>query len=617
MNKIKILSPAEAQKIAAGECIERPSNIVKEVIENSIDAGAKNITLYIEQAGKKLIRIVDDGCGLNPQDALTCFLPHATSKITAVEDLENINSFGFRGEALASISAVSKVQLTTLARDSENKVGTFIEYTQSTLVEQKPASCPIGTDIQIHDLFYNIPARKKFLKQDETEWNQILTIFQAFCLSNLNISFKLFHDNRMIINAPAVENVKTRVGQIWDHDIASNLVPLKTSNTPEWLKLEGIISQPNFWRYNRNFIFLFVNGRWIKNQELTKAIIKGYLNVLPQARFPAAMLFIECQPSLVDVNVHPKKEEVRFTKPGTVETTIFNSIKQTLEGFVNEKILWQPKPPSTENISNEANVFFSKPFQDLSFDTNFGSNFKEHLPTKESYYKNLETPQHKINNEPHFVQATNVENITPVVQKTITIETINNHKIIGQLFNTYILIENENEFVIIDQHAAHERVLYEKYLKNFKQKDGIKLLFPEIVELSQSSLQLISKHLDFFINQGIELEPVGPTTIAIRSTPIKLHAESLREIILLAAEFIKENDKLDEEEFRKLLNEHVHSHMACKAAIKAGNKLSHEQMEKLINDLSLTDKRYICIHGRPTIWTMSKDSMEKQFQRKL
>jgi DNA mismatch repair protein MutL len=593
MNKIKILSPSEAQKIAAGECVERPANIVKELVENSIDAGASSISIFIEQAGKKLIRVVDDGYGLSPEDALLCFLPHATSKITSVDDLETISSFGFRGEALASISAVSQVKLITRSKEtSTNGVGTQIEYSQCSLINQSEVASAQGTDIQVHELFYNTPARKKFLKQDETEWNQILSLFQAFCLSHLQISFKLHHDGKLALNAPAAPNLKDRISQLWDFNIAQNVIQLQPATMPEWLKIEGYISHQSFWRYNRNHIFFFVNGRWIKNIELSKALVKSYLNVLPPGRFPAGFIFIKTESNLVDVNVHPKKEEVRFIKPVTVENALFNSVKQTLEQQVTQKLA----PTFTQ-------LQFEQQPQNLT-----PPSFENYIFTP-SPYSLFSAKSEDSNRQEKKLAQDQQQTFEPIVAMP-------NQKIIGQLFNTYILIENKDEFIVVDQHAAHERILYEKYLKNFELKDGIKLLFPETVELQTQSMQRIMEHQDFFASQGFELEPISDTTIAIRSTPTKLNKQSIRELIVEAVEFIKENDQLDTEEFRKKLNEHVHSQAACKAAIKAGDILTQEQMQKLITDLSKTEKRFICVHGRPTIWTISKDSIERQFKRK-
>jgi len=272
MSIIKILSPEEAKKVAAGEVVERPASVIKELLENSLDAGATTITVYIAKAGKQLLRVVDNGCGMEPDDAQLCFDNHATSKLSSIADLAQLDSFGFRGEALASISSVSKVALQT--RYNKEKTGVSLEQVDGKILSKKTIACAVGTDLKIHDLFYNTPVRKKFLKQDETEWNQIQNLVQAFCLSNLSIHFKLYRDDRMILNAPAVSTLKDRVTQLWGHNLAQNLQPA-SGEIADGCKLLGLISNHNFWRYGRQQIFFFVNNRWVKNSELSKALMKG------------------------------------------------------------------------------------------------------------------------------------------------------------------------------------------------------------------------------------------------------------------------------------------------------------------------------------------------------
>jgi len=277
MNIIKILPQEEAQKIAAGEVVERPASAVKELIENSIDSGATQITIYIEKAGKTLIRIIDNGSGMSHEDAMLCFHPHATSKLTSVDELNSINSFGFRGEALGSIASISKVDLTT--KQKNNNLGIKFNYINGIFSKEEAIACNVGTNLCIQELFYNTPARKKFLKSDETEWNKIESLINAFCLSHLNISFKLYKDNKLILNTPAVIELQDRVSQVFGHNFLSNLIPIKTI-TP-LIKIYGLISNHQFWNYNKNNIFFFVNNRFIKNSKLGSALIKGYLNVLP------------------------------------------------------------------------------------------------------------------------------------------------------------------------------------------------------------------------------------------------------------------------------------------------------------------------------------------------
>jgi DNA mismatch repair protein MutL len=594
MNKIKVLPQDQAQKIAAGEVIERPANVVKELIENSIDAGSTQITLHIQQAGKQLIRIIDNGFGMSNQDAKVCFLSHATSKISRLEELETINSYGFRGEALASISAISKVKLTT--RQPEDSSGIQIEYEDGKLVSETTSACNVGTDIQINELFYNIPVRKKFLKQDETEWNQIQTLFQSFCLSHKQIHFKLYSDDKLVLNAPPVNSLQNRVTQIWDHNFSQNLLGSE-DNSQSWIKIEGCISNHNFWRYNRNCIFFFVNKRWVKNPELSKGLLKGYLNVLPHDKFPAAFIFIEIDKTLIDINCHPKKEEVRFLKPVTVQNILHETVKKTLSENLSKQIM--------PNFTGQNSV----PYNTVE------AGLTERLEPSPSF----RTMPNLFEPTPFYRAESNPELVSRVISESINkIQTpaTSSYKIIGQLFKTYILIENQDNFVIIDQHAAHERIIYENMQKSFEFKQGTKLLFPEFLNFSEAQIESLLKFKDFFSNQGIEFEAIGKNDITVKTSPPAISKTSLKDLFTQAVEFIQDNESLDQEIFRKKLNEHMHSQIACKSAIKAGDPLGLVEIQKLIVDLDKCENRLICIHGRPTTWVISKLEIEKKFRRK-
>lgn len=659
MNKIKLLPPSEALKIAAGEVVERPANIVKELLENSIDAGATAITLYLEKAGKQSIRIVDNGCGMSPDDAQLCFAPHATSKITSLEDLESINTFGFRGEALASIAAISNVTLITRTASSTNQLGIRIEYTAGQLLKAEPVACPEGTDLTVANLFYNTPVRKKFLKQDTTELNQITALVNAFCLSNPQISFKVLHDNKLVLNAPAVAQGKDRGGQLWDFGFADNLVLLEPIQShPDYpFVLNGYISQPGYYRYGRDLIFFFVNNRWVKNAELAKALLKGYLNVLPQGRFPAAFIFITIDVALVDVNVHPKKEEVRFARPGIVEQLLTASVQGTLEKFTTLKLTSMGTPAahramdSTDSrlrqgsdaqaprvgVIEEHNNTFTQHHQEplytgqpssfaiAGYDPGFGQSdtntqpqtfeigHLQHKPFPNHFFDQTSTPCHPELRS-GIRDSTNLPDLQTSFSQLATTDNLEG-TIIGQLFSTYILIEHHDEFIMVDQHAAHERILYEEFAKNFDYKEGTALMFPEIVKLPNHQIERILNEQAFFAHQGIILEQFGPAELVIKTSPPRINNQSLKELILQAAAFIEEHEALEHEEFSRKLNEHMHSHMACKAAVKAGDVLSHQEMQKLITDLAKTEKRFICVHGRPTIWTLNQSVIEKHFKR--
>ncbi|MFA6527913.1 MAG: DNA mismatch repair endonuclease MutL, partial [Candidatus Babeliales bacterium] len=600
-------------------------------------AGSTAITLYLEKAGKQLLRIVDNGCGMSPDDAHLCFAPHATSKITSLNDLESISTFGFRGEALASIAAVSNVTLIT--RTDHTNLGIRIDYTAGTLIKEEPCACPEGTDLTVADLFYNTPVRKKFLKQDATELNQITSLVNAFCLSNPQISFKIFHDTKLLLNAPAVAQAKDRGGQLWDFGFADNLLSINPiQQHPDYpFTLTGYISQPGYYRYGRDLLFFFVNNRWVKNNELAKALLKGYLNVLPQGRFPAAFIFITIDVALVDVNVHPKKEEVRFARPGIVEQIITAAVQGTLEQFTTQKISASGDNVFMQYHEHSQNYINQRPSFVIP-DSDQGS--RQSAPTIEighlqqphfapssvfpnQIFDQVLSPCHPgLPPSPELWRAgrsgiqdfpSSFDQQTSFSEPTTTDNL--EGTIIGQLFSTYILIQHNDEFIMVDQHAAHERILYEEFAKNFDYKEGTALMFPEIVKLQEHQVARVLKEQDFFARQGIIIEQFGQTELVIKTSPPRISNQSLKELIVHAATFIEEHEELEHVEFSRRLNEHMHSHMACKTAVKAGDVLSQKEMQKLITDLAKTEKRFICVHGRPTIWTLGRSVIEKHFKR--
>ncbi len=591
MSKIRLLPQSEALKIAAGEVIERPAHVVKELLENALDAQATAISLYINDIGKTLIRIVDNGVGMSIDDARMCFLSHATSKIQTIHDLESIATFGFRGEALASIAAISRVTLMTRQRETPvDAMGHMIEYSECSVLQEAAVACPTGTDILVRDLFFNTPVRKKFLKSDETEWNAIQWLFHAFCMSNVGVHFKLYRDGKLVLNAPPVASAKDRAAQLWDYDASQALLPL-LEDVQLPFRISGFISNHNMWRYGRQFMHFFVNKRWVKNSELSKGLLKGYLNVLPPERFPIAMIFIDIDASSIDVNVHPKKEEVKFVRPGVVQAALSNLVKKTLEQNLSQTI--SPMPQKT---------FITQP-QWQSYQVQAPREIDQSVSALFDF--------DPFPSQPEAFQAPRVEQ-QPLLEPTPIHEAF---AIMGQLFKTYILFEKDNELVMIDQHAAHERVLYEKYQTKFLDQQGTTLLFPETIRLSKQQVHDVMQQRDFFERQGIDLDGLGDESLVIRSAPPQLRGTSLQEFINDAARFINEHEGMDKTLFGQKLNEHLHAQMACKSAVKAGDVLTLAQMHQLIRDLQQTPNRFICVHGRPTTWSMPRSELEKKFKR--
>jgi len=613
MGKIQILSPSQALKIAAGEVIERPAHVVKELIENALDANATSVSLYIEDTGKKLIRVVDNGFGMDEDDASACFISHATSKIKSLDDLVSVYSFGFRGEALASIAVISKVTLITKQQDrADDSFGTKVIHSDGEELEAGSAACGHGTDIQVYDLFFNTPVRKKFLKQDETEYNAIQSIFNAFCLSRPDVSFKLYRDNKLVLNAPSVENYKIRSSQIWDYNFSQNLLPLvEKIDSPQLqkqkCKISGYISHHQFWRYGRQNIFFFVNGRAVKNADLSKALMKGYLGVLPPKRFPAALVFIEIEQQYIDVNVHPKKEEVRFAHPGAVTTALFSSVKKTLEEYLSSKL--HADHSINHEVTKQADELPERKTATRTEPVFSGLDENTFIKPQFSFRR----PEQNVSLS-SFIS----EKIAPVVlykqqEVAVTLETLS---IIGQLFKTYILIEKKGELIVVDQHAAHERILYEQYKDSFYQQDGTTLMFPEMIRLQSSHILALLEVKDFFKKQGIDFEQMSNDELVVRTCPPQVKGSSIHELLADAAAFIDEHKSLNKDMFCTKFNEYLHGQMACKSAVKAGDILTLAQMQKLIDDLHLVENRFICVHGRPTMWTLSQFDLEKNFRRR-
>ena len=635
MAKIKQLAPHEAQKIAAGEVVERPANIVKELLENAIDAGATRIALYVEDGGKQLIRIVDNGSGMDSTDAQLCFDRHATSKITHVDQLETIDTFGFRGEALASIASVSHITLIT--KEEQSLEGTKVVVNANKITQIDSIACATGTDITIHDLFLNVPARKKFLKTTQTEWRAIQLLFNAFCFDYPHIHFLLFSEGKQVFNCPSSLNLKNRALQIWESQTNNHLLELQL--TEKEFSIAGIISNHQYYRYDRAGIYFFVNKRWIKNQHLSNAFIKGYSNVIPAGRYPVAVIHITIAPNEVDINIHPRKEEVKFLHPRRVEQVLQQAVKSTLEENLSQQLKKEVNfQPSFAEATAGRPAYNFKPFD---FDA-FLNQTPEPFQHQPSFHAN-----NKIEKDAPFdtfpmgtVRASREEHIAnknefsaKEINSTIPLAYLNssqegpqlehsenwgmNYRLIGQYNTTYILVEKEDGLFLVDQHAAHERILYELFSQRFEAVATTQLLFPHIITLSQHDINIITPHLDIFTNNGIIIEQCASDQLKVESLPVHLKDQSVDDIIKTTIAWITESNTLDQQELKKMVNNKLQAQMACKAAVKAGDTLTQEKMEQLLRDLEKTANRFSCPHGRPTGWLLSLHEIEKKFRRKL
>lgn len=598
MNTIHTLPQHEAQKIAAGEVIERPSNSIKELLENSLDAHATTITLSVKKGGKEQISIIDNGQGMSLEDAKICFIRHTTSKIATVEDLDTIATFGFRGEALASICSIAKVTIITKKKDATEGIKLYLEA--GVLKKETVTSCQTGTTIIIDDLFYNVPVRKNFLKTTATEWNNITTLFKAFVLSHHSVHFTLEHNNKIIYNCPPSKNTLERSLQVFEAPLITNIIVLDSFNTPS-VSFSGAITTQHYARYDRGGIFFFVNNRWVKNFKLTNALLKGYLNVLPTGRYPAAIINITIDQKTVDINIHPKKEEIKFMNQRHVESALTAAIKNTLENHLSEQLkkhvnIASPAPQIPDNPFQERGPFFlaqetvdySPPLQHLE-------EINRVKPTASETKQSDQT----------------LSSMIPVKQETIP----ENYSLIGQFKKTYLLLEHKDGLFIIDQHAAHERILYEKFADTFKDVPVVPLLFPLIIILTEEDITTLVPHFDLFKKHGIEVEQFGYNQIAIKATPVFLKNQPINDIIEQTVGWIKELQHIDKEDFFKKITERIRAQMACKAAVRAGDTLSQETMEQLLSDLEKTENRFSCPHGRPTGWLLTLSEIEKKFKR--
>lgn len=599
MNKIHKLSEQEIIKIAAGEVLEKPANAVKELIENSIDAGATFITLELLQAGKEQIKINDNGSGMSIEDLRICYLPHTTSKLSTVEDLETICTFGFRGEALASMCAVSLV--TIITKEAQAGHGTKVIINQGKISSEEIVSAPIGTTIIVDNLFQYLPARKKFLKKEDTEWRSVVNIFHAFCLAYPQIHFKLFHNQQLAYNCTPTNDIKQRIQQIWS-STSENILAQIDSKKKNDVMISGVISLHPHYRYDRSHIYCFVNGRYVKNTNLLKAILKGYQGLLPAQKFPTAVIFIDMPSSLIDVNIHPKKEEILFENAYAIEKEITLAISSTLtnlpkatseQSFVSQtQAQTHAQAPAAENSSS----FISDPF------------IVHHNPKPAPFFT---APQFEFSNpiKNLVVPAVSFLN-SQEEQKNIIAD--DDFTIIGQFASTYILVEKEKHLILVDQHAAHERILYEQHKARQEISATIQLMFPLFITLTPEEVTKIEPYLPILSEHGIQAECFNTTTILINATLVSLKNENMQELLKSCINTINENSG---QELITILHETLYAQIACATAVKAGDLLSQESMQHIISTLIQTNNHLTCPHGRPTHYAWLADDIKKCFKR--
>lgn len=592
MKNINILDSNTIDKIAAGEVVERPSAVVKELVENSIDANADAVTIEIKDGGISFIRITDNGEGIDRSQIKKAFMRHATSKIKSVEDLISVTSLGFRGEALSSISAVSKIEF--LTKTKTDFIGTryVVEGGRECVFED--AGIPDGTTIIVRDLFFNVPARKKFLKSPSSEGNNITELIEHMILSHPNISFKYIYNGNVKLQSSGKNDIKSCIYNVYGRDIANGLIEVKSIRDD--ISIHGFIGKPELARATRNFEIYFVNNRFIKSTLIDRALEEAYKDYLMLHKYPTVFLYFEIPSHLIDVNVHPTKREIRFFEGEALKCYIVDVIKNAL---INKELIKEIVEETHEKPSVKESEINKEPFETIT-----------HII--ESSYNNYYSSEIEKEDESTDINDKN-EQLTLFDDKFISEESIKKHRIIGQLFNTYWLIEFENKLFIVDQHAAHEKVNYERLIKKLRNNENCSqnIYPPIVVSLSNAEAQYVTKYNENFLNVGFTIEHFGGLDYTISTVPMELLSQNPADYFHEMLDELMEGKNSKETETVNLKI----ATMACKASVKGNMHLSVFEADKLISELLTLDNPYNCPHGRPTIISFSKYEIEKMFKR--
>ena len=683
MPQIHVLDSETIDKIAAGEVVERPSSVVKELVENAIDAGADAITVEAKDGGIEFVRVTDNGSGMERGQLRTAFLRHATSKIDDADDLNRISSLGFRGEALSSIAAVAKVEVITKTKDSITGCRILLEGAKETGFEEIGA--PDGTTFLMRNLFFNTPVRRKFLKQAPTEGGYIADLMEHLALSRPDISFKLTLGNQLKFHTSGNGDLKEVIYRIYGREVANALIPIQAERNG--IKVEGYLGKPEAVRSNRNFEIYFINGRFIRSSVVAKAIEEGYKEYLMQHKFPLCVLHITMDTERVDVNVHPSKMDVRFSDGLDFARFLSESVRETLQkqemipeaSLDSDKELRAKKQqekkeqekrhtpePFEKRRTEEYHLmeetkytagrlktqdFMQNPVWNRVKDAGNSTKMEGNLAESCQNSSNAITPPGNVDptsvksesEEPFFTETSELRSVKDGAAETEALEKINSNtsdnekrtiegtqlslfeekilaadnrsrfRIIGQVFETYWLVQYEDKLLMIDQHAAHEKVNYERLMKQFHEKKVLSqsLMPPVIVSLSSQEELVLQEHLDVFASLGFEIEAFGGSEYALRSVPVDLYGCGEREMFLEVLDQLGDGTGFGG---IRVIEEKIAS-MSCKAAVKGNNLLSLPEAEALIDELLTLDNPYNCPHGRPTIVSMTKYEMERKFKR--
>ena len=632
MAKIQLLDQKTIDNIAAGEVIERPASVVKELVENAVDAKANAVTVEIKDGGMTLIRVTDNGIGIPKDQVKTAFLRHATSKIRSVEDLLSVSSLGFRGEALSSISAVAQVELVTKTAESFSGVSYKIYGGEEEAFDDIGA--PDGTTFLVKNLFYNTPARRKFLKSATTEAGYVEQMMVHIALSHPEISFKFIHNNKNKIYTSGNGKVKDIIYHIYGRDVAGALIPLEAQN--EDVKVTGFVAKPYVSRGNRNYESYFINGRYIKSSIIYKAIEEGYRTFTMKHRYPFVCLDFKIDQELLDVNVHPTKMEIRFRNGREIYELVVDAVRAALlqRDLVQDVLRETPKKkelPKTKEVKKPEPFEVNRRKEEVQKVDQQGQGVQQQVekpshpvkktPTASESSKNTKKPTYAGLNyntqKKEFPQYKTDElssnQMTLREDPVFSVQARPDRKILGQLFKTYWLIEYEDQLFIMDQHAAHEKVNYERLMKNFKEKEiySQRLEPPMVVTVSMTEAEALTRYKDAFAGLGFTIESFGGNEYCIREVPANLYGIGERDLFMELLDAVsQETGTLDTEVIASKI-----ATMACKMSIKGNQRVSLMEVEHLLDELMKLENPYQCPHGRPTIIKMSKYEIDKKFKR--
>ncbi len=602
MARIQILSQAVANQISAGEVIERPASVVKELVENSIDAGSNNIQVIIDKGGREKIQVKDNGIGIKNNEVEIAFSRYATSKIRDINDIYSLQTLGFRGEGLASIASVSKVELIT--REQDEKKATYLKINGGELIDKKVYGSSTGTDIKVYDIFYNTPARYKYLKKINTEFSHISNIVIKEALSHPEIKFNLIHNNKNVLQTPGSGRLKDTIYAIYGKELSDELIDIHFEQ--DYIQVKGYITSPSMYRSSRIYEKFFVNKRAVENIDLSRAVEEGYSNLLPPGKYPIVFLFIKLNPILVDVNVHPAKKEIKFSRRKIIKNIVKNGIKDGLKNIDKSPRMKIFKPNKVEDNKKKRLIDY-KP--NLS---NNNEKYKKELFNNKDDYKekNYNSQQDKLKYKDNVDINKDNKDLIKEESSKFPIK-----QIIGQIHTTYILAEGEDGLFIIDQHTAHERILYEKIKRKFNSNKNVSqsLLIPLNIELSIQELEIVKKHKKILDNLGFEIELFGVKSIIVQYVPDIIKKRSAKKVVMEIIDYLMDNENSPEQS--QLIDEII-KYMSCRSAVKSGDSLNYKEIESLIIDLFNTSNPYRCPHGRPVMIHLTNNDLEKGLGRK-